>query len=89
VPQVIKVYKTKKTNDISTGMFILFITGLLLWLAYGIIVSSIPIIAANSVTAILSIYILFMKIKLDHGKKEKTVQDVNDASITSKVLQEK
>jgi MtN3 and saliva related transmembrane protein len=70
IPQVIKVIKTKKTNDISTAMFILISGGVLLWLIYGIILVSIPMIIANGVTFILSFYIFIMKIKLDHFKTE-------------------
>jgi MtN3 and saliva related transmembrane protein len=34
IPQVVKVIKTKKTNDISTAMFVLISGGVLLWLIY-------------------------------------------------------
>lgn len=64
-PQAIKIYKTKHTKDISLGMFLLLTTGVVLWLTYGIIIDSSPIIAANTVTLILDLYILYTKIKLD------------------------
>ena len=72
IPQVVKVYKTNKTNDISIGMFILMSIGVLLWLIYGIIISSIPMIIANALTFILSFYIFIMKIKLDYYKPGQT-----------------
>lgn len=65
VPQAIKVYKTKHTKDISMAMFVLMTTGIFLWLVYGLIISSLPIIIANAITIILDIYILIMKIKFD------------------------
>jgi MtN3 and saliva related transmembrane protein len=65
VPQAYKVFKTKKTHDLSAGMFILMISGIILWIIYGVMHESIPIIAANSVTVILALYILIMKTK--HG----------------------
>lgn len=65
IPQAIKVYKTKHTKDISLGMFSLLIVGLVLWLWYGILLSSYPIILANSVTLIIATYILITKLKLD------------------------
>ena len=68
IPQAVKVYKTKKTNDISVHMFILISTGVLLWLVYGIILASIPMIIANTLTFILSLYIFIMKIRLDYSK---------------------
>ena len=67
VPQAVKVYKTKKTNDISIHMFILILTGVLFWLVYGIIIASVPMIIANTLTFLLSLYIFVMKIKLDYS----------------------
>ncbi|MDR3626153.1 MAG: SemiSWEET transporter [Ignavibacteriaceae bacterium] len=74
VPQAIKVYKTKRTNDISIGTFLLLSTGVALWLVYGIIIVSFPIIAANAVTFILSLYIFIMKMKLDFFKPAKAAE---------------
>ena len=65
IPQSIKVYKTKKTNDISLGMFILMSTGVALWIAYGFLIASAPVIIANVVTLMLAAYILVMKVKLE------------------------
>ena len=63
LPQALKVYKTKSTKDISLLMFIIFTVGVFSWLVYGINISNMPIIIANSITLILSIFILFYKIK--------------------------
>jgi MtN3 and saliva related transmembrane protein len=63
LPQALKVYKTKSTKDISLSMFIIFTVGVLSWLLYGINISDLPIILANSITLILSIFILIYKIK--------------------------
>jgi MtN3 and saliva related transmembrane protein len=65
IPQAVKVYKTKSAKDISLGMFSLMTAGVLFWLIYGIMINSLPIIAANAVTLFLSLYILMMKIRLD------------------------
>lgn len=65
VPQAYKVYKTKETADLSAGMYILFICGLTLWLIYGVRIQAISIILANSVSILLSLFILVMKLK--HG----------------------
>ena len=62
-PQAIKVWKTKSTKDISLLMFALFTLGVFLWLIYGIILSDVPIILANSITLILALFILINKIK--------------------------
>jgi MtN3 and saliva related transmembrane protein len=64
IPQAFKIYKTKKTNDISLGMFILMSTGVALWIAYGFLIASAPVIIANAFTLMLAAYILVMKVKL-------------------------
>jgi MtN3 and saliva related transmembrane protein len=48
LPQLIKLIKSKKAGDISMFFLLLLITGLGLWIWYGIIRSDIPIIATNS-----------------------------------------
>ncbi|MDO8412303.1 MAG: SemiSWEET transporter [Gallionellaceae bacterium] len=62
VPQVWKVWKTRSTQDISLGMYLLFISGVMLWLLYGILLVSWPIIIANGMTALLAGAVLVMKI---------------------------
>jgi len=53
IPQVMKVWKTKQTNDLSLRMYSIMFIGILLWLIYGIRIDSLSIILANVVTAIL------------------------------------
>ena len=62
-PQAVKVWKSKSTKDISLYMFIIFTTGVVCWLIYGGAMSDIPLILANAVTLILSIFILIYKLK--------------------------
>jgi len=62
-PQALKVWRTKSTRDISLYMFIIFTIGVVSWLIYGITISDLPIILANAVTLILSLFILVYKIK--------------------------
>ncbi|AUB39778.1 MtN3 and saliva related transmembrane protein [Nostoc flagelliforme CCNUN1] len=42
---------------------ITFITGVFLWLIYGIYLQALPIILANSVTLLFNLIILWLKIK--------------------------
>lgn len=65
MPQVIKAWKSKSVKDISLGMYSLFSIGIILWIVYGFMVRSIPIIAANSATLALSGVIVFLKLKHD------------------------
>lgn len=63
IPQVIKVYKTKSTNDISLGMFSLMTLGVFCWMIYGFLIDALPVILANLITLFLSAYIFIMKLK--------------------------
>lgn len=62
LPQVIKAWKTKRTEDLSLSMYLIFVSGVVLWLIYGIIKADLPIILANSITAMLAGSVLIMKI---------------------------
>ena len=61
----LSIYRSKidLPKDISLLMFIIFTVGVFSWLVYGMNISNMPIIIANSITLILSIFILFYKIK--------------------------
>ena len=62
-PQFIKVWRTGSTEDISLGMFLVMLLGLLLWLLYGVLSGDAPLIVANAITIVLAGGILFMKLK--------------------------
>ena len=62
-PQFTKVWKTRSTEDISLGMFLLLVFGIFLWLVYGVLSGDAPLIACNAVTMVLAGGILFMKLK--------------------------
>lgn len=53
IPQVMKVWKTKQTKDLSLRMYSIMFIGIILWLVYGIRIDSLSIIMANVVTATL------------------------------------
>lgn len=63
IPQVLKTWKTKSAQDISLLMFLLFSSGVLLWLIYGVLLKAIPIIIANGITLSLSASILVLKVR--------------------------
>ncbi len=63
LPQLLRILKTKSTEDISLWMYLVFVSGVALWLVYGFLIDSIPVIAANSVTILLAGWILVKKIR--------------------------
>ena len=65
VPQVLHIWRTRQTHAISLRMYVLFSGGVGLWLIYGVLTASWPIIAANLITLILSALVLVLKLR--HG----------------------
>lgn len=63
VPQAIKIWKTKSAKDISLGMFVMLCTGISLWVIYGILVKSLPVVVANATTLVFALSILVLKLK--------------------------
>ena len=66
IPQAYKVFKTNQTKDLSLSLFLIFSLGVFMWLIYGIMLNSIPMIVANIITLSLSLYILYKKIKSEY-----------------------
>ena len=61
LPQVIKSIKTKKVDDISSWMLWLYFLNCVLWLAYGIMISAMPVVVCNLVALIISVIQLRLK----------------------------
>ena len=53
LPQVIKVWKTKQTKDLSLRMYTVMFIGICLWFVFGLRINSLSIILANVVTGFL------------------------------------
>lgn len=65
LPQIIKIVQTRAVHDISKLMYLMFITGLILWVIYGLYRHSWPLVITNSVTLVFACSILIMKILWD------------------------
>ena len=62
VPQAWQSWRTRDLSGISLPMYALFTSGVALWLCYGLVIGSLPIIAANVVTLLLASVVLWLKI---------------------------
>lgn len=58
MPQLIKVIIEKNAEDISVVMLLVLITGLSLWIWYGILQNELPIILSNSFSVLVNITLL-------------------------------
>lgn len=63
LPQVIQIIKTKDTKSISLKMYILFVTGTILWFVYGLFIKNLPVTLANFITGTLTVTILYYKLR--------------------------
>ncbi len=63
LPQAVRVVRTKDTAAISLTTNLIFATGILLWLVYGIAIGNWPLIAANAVSMIFTLVIITMKLR--------------------------
>lgn len=63
IPQVIKVWQTRHTKDISLGMYVIFTSGVAMWAVYGWMIASWPVFAANVLTFLLAGSVLAMKLR--------------------------
>lgn len=68
VPQLLKTLRTRQTRDVSGWWLACFIGGLLLWLSYGLLLASPPIVVANLATLLLTLPILAVKI---HNREQR------------------
>lgn len=64
LPQVYKIWKHRNSDGVSLSMYIVMFSGVLLWLFYGIMIESISVITANSITAFLQLAIIYFKLKV-------------------------
>ena len=63
LPQIIKGIKTKKMDDVSVWLIMALITGLSLWVVYGIAKNDTVIAGGNSVGVSLNGILLLLKIR--------------------------
>ena len=62
-PQAAKVIRTGDTKSISIGMYSIMTFGICCWLLYGILLHNLPMILANGVCLLPSLYILYITIR--------------------------
>jgi MtN3 and saliva related transmembrane protein len=65
LPQAFRMIRTRQARDVSMTWAASMTGGIFLWLCYGILKRSIPLIWPNSITLFLMLIILSVKIR-DH-----------------------
>jgi MtN3 and saliva related transmembrane protein len=62
VPQIIKAYRSKTMDDVSRYLMILFATGTVLWMVYGLYKSDWVIVVANATATVFNAVLLYFKL---------------------------
>ena len=63
VPQLFKIIREKKAENISYFMLAILLTGLGGWVWYGILQNDLPIIITNSISFALNVMIIIFSVK--------------------------
>jgi MtN3 and saliva related transmembrane protein len=63
VPQAMHIIRSKETKAISLVMYVVFATGVAFWLLFGVLIGNWPIIVSNSITLVLTLGIVGMKLR--------------------------
>ena len=69
-PQAWLIFRTRNVAGVSLGMYGAMTAGVVLWLVYGVLIRSWPLVAANVVTLSLAGSILAMKLVLGRRRPE-------------------
>lgn len=63
LPQAVRVVRFRDTAAISLATNLIFASGILLWLVYGIAIGNWPLIAANAISMMFTLVIIAMKLR--------------------------
>ncbi|HWE47083.1 MAG TPA: SemiSWEET transporter [Caulobacteraceae bacterium] len=70
VPQLVKMIREKDAKAVSLRMYAVTVTGFSLWLIYGLLRQSLPLIVSNGVSLVLSGAILVLKLRYRNRAKD-------------------
>jgi MtN3 and saliva related transmembrane protein len=67
LPQIWKTYRNKSGEGLSFRMLLMLGIGVGLWLVYGVMSKSLPLIVTNAVVLLLILSLIGMKLKFDRS----------------------
>src|SRR5437868_13769 len=67
VPQVVRTWRSRSAADLSASWLMIALSSMILWIAYGALLSAWAIVVANGATLLLALALLAMKIKFTSG----------------------
>jgi MtN3 and saliva related transmembrane protein len=68
VPQIVKIWRERDASSVSLRMYLVTVTGFVLWTVYGVLIGSWPVVASNVVCLAMSAAVLALKWRFSrHG----------------------
>lgn len=72
IPQIAKIVRERDASSVSLRMYVVTVTGFILWIAYGVLTGAWPVTAANTVCLGMSATILGLKWRF--GRRARAAQ---------------
>jgi MtN3 and saliva related transmembrane protein len=70
IPQIVKIIRERDASSVSLRMYVVTVTGFVLWIGYGVMIDSWPVAGSNVINLILSATILVLKFRFGEGDPE-------------------
>jgi MtN3 and saliva related transmembrane protein len=67
LPQVLRSWRTRSTDDLSWAYLATISAGVALWLVYGVLSAQLPVVLANAATSVALIALIGLKAR--HGRE--------------------
>jgi MtN3 and saliva related transmembrane protein len=68
IPQIVKIWRERDASSVSLRMYAVTVTGFSLWIGYGALIDSWPVVGSNVVCLALSGTILALKWRFSRGQ---------------------
>lgn len=66
-PQLMKIWRERDASQVSLRMYLVTVTGFVLWTAYGMLIGRWPVAVSNAVCLAMSGAVLVLKLRFDRG----------------------
>ena len=84
IPQVVRAWHTRHTDDLAWGWLVIFAMGLSLWLVYGLLLHNWPMIFANVVTLCLCGALMLMKLRFSSARTSEDSAETADLEVEAR-----
>lgn len=70
-PQILKIWRERDASSVSLRMYVVTVAGFSLWIAYGVLIGSWPVIGSNAICLALSATVLGLKWRFDRARDDR------------------